>query len=540
MPKRIGQLLEENGIIDHAKIEYALSVQKTVKKRVGDLLIDLNFVTDREVAEILSKQSGIPFKELVASEPSKDALAAVPRNFSAQNNILPLAIEDGKLIVAIADPYDERTKTMLSRFSNGQISYFLSSRSEISKNIEKFYYLATHPIDELIDVIRKNILNNLAISVENLVNLLIESAIYNRASDIHVSPTEQATLISYRIDGVMHLFYTLPSSIHTRIVSTVKIRSSMDIAKSNSPQDGSMNYEIFNEKYDFRVSTVPTIYGENLVIRILGGNNQISLHQIGFDDSQLDMIDKAIKSPFGIILVTGPTGSGKTTTLYALLQKINYIEKNVMTIEDPVEYKMPLIHQVAVNEKAQVTFVSAIRSFLRQDPDAMLIGEIRDEETAALATKSALTGHLVLSTLHTNDAIGAISRLSDLKIGNFLLSSSITAIIAQRLLRKLCSFCKKEYCADDQTKKKLGVEKNIYKHVGCGKCTKTGYIGRIAASEIVLIDNKIRGMIAENRSPVEFYEYTAKKGVATIKDSAVALLKQGITDLSEIERVFGV
>ncbi len=540
MTKRIGQLLEENGIIDNAKIEYALSVQKTVKKRVGDLLIDLNFVTDRDVAGILSRQSGIPFKELVAYEPSKDALAAVPHNFSAQNNILPLAIEDGKLIVAIADPYDERTKTMLSRFSNGQISYFLSSRSEISKNIEKFYYLATHPIDELIDLIRKNILNNLAISVENLVNLLIESAIYNRASDIHISPTEQATLISYRIDGVMHLFYTLPASIHTRIVSTVKIRSSMDIAKSNSPQDGSMNYEIFNEKYDFRVSTVPTIYGENLVIRILGGDNQISLHQIGFNNSQLDMIDKAVKSPFGIILVTGPTGSGKTTTLYALLQKINYIEKNVMTIEDPVEYKMPLIHQVSVNEKARVTFVSAIRSFLRQDPDAMLIGEIRDEETAALAIKSALTGHLVLSTLHTNDAIGAISRLTDLKIGNFLLSSSITAIIAQRLLRKLCQFCKKEYCADDQTKKELGVEKNIYKHAGCDKCAKTGYIGRIAASEIVLIDNKMRGMIAENRSPVEFYEYTAKKGVATIKDSAMALLKRGITDLSEIERVFGV
>lgn len=540
MSKRIGELLEENGIIDNEKIRYVLAIQKTVKKRVGDLLVELNFVTDQDVAKILSKQSGVPFKELYTYEPSKDALEAVPYNFSIQNDILPVAIENDTLMVAIADPYNERAKTMLGRFSSRPIAFFVSPKSEISKNIEKFYYLAAHPIDEAINLIRKNLINNLAISVENLVNLLIESAIYNRSSDIHITPTEQTTLVSYRIDGVMHLFYALPPSIHTRIISTIKIKSSMDIAKSNSPQDGSMSDEIFHEQYSFRVSTVPTIRGENLVIRILGGDNKIALHQIGFGERQLSMISKAIKSPFGIILVTGPTGSGKTTTLYALLQKINYIEKNVMAIEDPVEYKMSLIHQVAINEKAQITFASAIRSFLRQDPDVMLIGEIRDEETAALATKAALTGHLVLSTLHTNDAVGAISRLSDLKIGSFLLSSSITAIIAQRLLRKLCPFCKKEYSVDDWTKKKHGITNIIYRHIGCGKCAQTGYTGRVAASEIILIDNELRLLIAGNRPPSDFYEYTGRKGVKTMRDSAIVLLKQGITDLTEIERVFGV
>lgn len=541
MAKPIGQLLKESGIVNEEKIQYALIVQKTLQKRLGDVLLDLGFVTDYEVAEVLSEQSKMLFLDLKTISPSKEALSKIPYNFSLQNNVLPVSIDNEKMVVALSDPYNDRLKTIIQRFSDKPITYKVSPATELAKKIERFYYLAEYPTSKTLDAVRANLINNNDISVENLVNTIIGDAIDNRSSDIHISPTAEATLVSYRIDGVLHLFYTLPISVHSRLVSTVKVKSSMDIATTNMPQDGAMNYEFLHENYDFRISTVPTLYGENLVIRILGGHaNQMTLNQVGFNDEQFNIIGKAVNTPFGIILATGPTGSGKTTTLYALLREINTMEKNVMTIEDPIEFKMPLIHQVHVNIKANVTFSSAIRSFLRQDPDVMLVGEIRDEETAALAARSALTGHLVLSTLHTNDAVGAISRLKDLGIGNFILSSSLTAVIAQRLVRKLCPFCKKEIKADSDVKRKLGIKSDtIYEHLGCEQCRNTGYNGRIAASEIILLDDRIKEMIADGQSPVEIKEYVIKSGVRTMKSSAVEFLENGLTDLYELNRVFG-
>ncbi len=542
MAKPIGQLLKEAGVIREEHIQYAISVQKSVKKRLGDILLDLGFVTDYEVAEILAEQAQLEFLDLNSVSPSKEALSMIPKNFSMQNNILPVSIEDGKLIVAISDPYNDRAKAMVNRFAKGGVVYKVSPATELAKKIERFYYLAENPIEETISAMVNDVINGNAISVENLVNLIIEDAIDNGTSDIHINPSENVTLISYRIDGVLQLFHTMPISVHSRIVSTVKVRSGMDIASSNAPQDGGMSYEFLHEKFDFRVSTTPTLYGENLVIRILGGHSrQISLEQIGFGKTQLELVQKAVNEPFGIILVTGPTGSGKTTSLYAMLRKINTMEKNVLTIEDPVEFKIPLVHQVAVNQKANLTFSSAIRSFLRQDPDVMLIGEIRDEETATLAIRAALTGHLVLSTLHTNDAIGAISRLKDLGIGNFLLSSSITAIIAQRLVRKLCPFCKEEIELSVDDKKYLGVDiEKAYRHKGCDKCKNTGYSGRIAACEIVFIDDRIREMLADNASIVEVKRYLSDNNMKTMKDAVVDFVSEGLVDIDEAKRVFGV
>ncbi len=543
MAKPIGQLLKEAGIITEQHIQYAISVQKSINKRLGDVLLDLGFVTDYEVAEILAEQSELEFLELSSISPSKEALSRIPKNFSMQNNILPVEIDNDKLIVAISDPYNDRAKTMIQRFAKGGVEYKVSPATELAKKIERFYYLAENPINETIEAMVRDIVAGNNISVENLVNLIIENAIDNGASDIHINPSEYVTLISYRVDGVLQLFHTLPISVHPRIVSTVKVRSGMDIASSNIPQDGGMGYEFLHENFDFRISTTPTLYGENLVIRILGGHSrQITLEQIGFADSQIKLVQKAVSAPFGIILVTGPTGSGKTTSLYAMIRKINTMEKNVLTIEDPVEFKIPLVHQVSVNPKANLTFSSAIRSFLRQDPDVMLIGEVRDEETATLAIRAALTGHLVLSTLHTNDAIGAISRLKDLGIGNFLLSSSITAIVAQRLVRKLCPYCKVEADIDQETRKYLNdvYIDRVYKHTGCAKCNNTGYSGRVAACEIVLVDDKIKEILADNGTISNIKEYLSDKNMQTMKDSAIGFLKNGLVDVDEIKRVFGV
>ncbi len=543
MAKPIGELLKEAGIITDEHIDYALRVQKAVKKRFGDILRDLGFVTDVEIASVVAKQSELEFIDLDTVSPSKDALSIVPKNFSIQNNILPISVDGDTLTIALSDPYNERVKAMINRFYRGKIVYKVAPATVLAKKIERFYYIAENPISQTIEEMAKTVVNGGEVSIENLLNLIIEDAIDKSASDIHINPVDEATLVSYRIDGVLHLFHSLPISIHSRLVSTVKVRSSMDIATTNVPQDGAMIYEFLREKYDFRVSTVPTIYGENVVIRILGGHSKhISLEQIGFNEKQLEVVRRAISAPYGIILATGPTGAGKTTTLYALLRRINSMERNVLTIEDPVEFKIPLVHQVNVNEKANLTFASAIRSFLRQDPDVMLVGEIRDEETATLAIRAALTGHLVLSTLHTNDAISAISRLKDLGINDFLLSSSLTAVIAQRLVRKLCPHCKRPVEPDEYVKKQLSSDSidRVYEHVGCEVCNYTGYIGRIAAAEIFLVDEKIKEMIAEGVAISQIKRYLFDKGMQTMRGSAFELVKQGLTDVKEVQRVFGV
>ena len=542
MAKPIGQLLKEYGIVTEEHIQYAISVQKALKKRLGDVLLTLGFVTDYEVAEVLAKQSGLEFVDLKTLNPTVDALKLIPKSFSIQNNILPIEVDNNTLVVAIPDPYDERLKAMVKRFFRGEIVFKVAPASELAKKVERFYYLAENPIDETIKENVEQLLKGNEISVENLANLLIEDAIDKGASDIHINPLKEVTLVSYRVDGVLHLFHSLPPSVHSRIVSTIKVRSGMDIATTNIPQDGAMDYEFLHEKFNFRVSTIPSIYGENLVIRILGGTSRlISLSQIGFSDEQLDIVQKAINAPFGIILATGPTGAGKTTTLYSLLRHINTMERNVLTIEDPVELRVPLVHQVNVNPRANLTFASAIRSFLRQDPDVILVGEIRDEETATLAIRSALTGHLVLSTLHTNDAVGAISRLKDLGIGNFLLSSSLTAVIAQRLVRKLCPFCKQKVKLTDEDKKYLGVEiDEAYQHVGCEHCKHTGYIGRTAAGEVMFVDREIQEMIAEGSPISKIRNHLLEQGMITMKESAARFVKEGITDIAEVKRVFGV
>lgn len=539
MGKPIGVLLKEAGIITEEMIVYALKVQKTTGERLGETLLRIGFVTDSEVASVLANQAGFPYTDLKGATPDTKILGQIPFNFAQKSNILPFDFVEGKLVVAVGDPFDSRMLSNMERFSRFPLSLQVAPEGELRRKIEQLYYLADHPIQTEVEQIGIDAQADRSFSAEHLSELLLSTAIENGSSDIHISPTSFATLVAYRIDGVLQLTYTLPQVCHSRLVASFKVISEMDIADQNRPQDGRTSFEFLGESYDLRVSTIPTPHGENLVIRVLvGGSGMIPVENLGFSQAQVEQVTRLTSAPYGMILATGPTGSGKSTTLYSILRKVNSMEKNVMTIEDPIEYQMSLVHQVAVNVKAGVTFSSAIKSFLRQDPDVILIGEIRDEETAVLASRAALTGHLVFSTLHTNDAPGAVARLRDLGLGDFMLSSTLSGVVAQRLIRKLCQFCKEEVSLSslDKASFELQGEKHFSK-VGCDRCRGTGYIGRMVVGEVLEIDDEIKVLIAEGGSPHEIAAAGMDKGMTNLRQSAVALVEAGRTDIAEFMRV---
>ncbi|MDH5545329.1 MAG: ATPase, T2SS/T4P/T4SS family [Gammaproteobacteria bacterium] len=540
MAKKIGDLLKDEGIIDDDMVNYALQVQKATKERLGDTLLKLNFVTDSEIAVILAKQANMAYEPLARVIPNKLALSQIPYNFSQKHEILPVAIKENRLQLVITDPFDTKGLDQISRFTSMKYDLHVGPRGKTLRQIEQLYYLAEHPLDKDMDEIVKTVQAGKPFKAEKVVDIIIHTAIEVGASDLHVTATGFATLVSYRIDGVLKLVYTLPPQMHARIVSTFKVESQMDIAELNRPQDGRMSFEFLQQSYDMRVSCLPTSKGENLVLRILaGGQDILSLDDIGYLPEQLEVISQALKNPYGMVLATGPTGSGKSTSLYGALRRVNAMQKNVMTVEDPVEFQMPLIRQVAVNVKAGITFSSAIRSFLRQDPDVVMVGEIRDEETAILGVRAAQTGHLVLSTLHTNDAVGAIARLRDLSVGNFMLASTLSCVLAQRLLRKLCDHCKEStrVAIGDKNYPEHMHGKTVYQHKGCDHCHGTGFLGRTAVCEVLSIDDPIKDMIDRDASALEIKEHALKNGMISLRQAAFKLVEQGITDLFEIDRV---
>ena len=534
----IGELLKEAGIITEEMISYALTIQRVSRERLGDVLLRLRFTTDTEVARVLAQQSGFPFTSLEDFVPAPDALAQLPFPVAQKAGLLPVAVKGGNLIVATPDPFNSEIDSRIARFTSYPVKLQVAPASRLNRLVQRAYYIAEHPIDEEVERMAAMILAGREFSAERMFDLLISSAIDLHASDLHISPTPAATLVSYRVDGVLQLRYALPPQAHGRVVSTCKVRGGLDIADATRAQDGRMSFTFLDGVYDLRVSTMPATQGENLVVRILsGGGEMISLEDVGFNTGQLEILRTMTASPHGTILVTGPTGSGKTTSLYSMLRRINSMEKNVLTIEDPVEYQMPLIRQVEVNEKAEITFASAIRSFLRQDPDVILIGEIRDEETASQAMRSAQTGHLVFSSLHTNDAMGAIMRLRDLGIVDYVLSASLIGIVAQRLLRRLCQHCKRPMEAAPDSLWESIPKNTLYQHVGCVHCRGTGYSGRRAVAEVLVLDEGLRSMIENGASPHELGRATQERGFITMRDAAVEMVKSGFTDINEFIRV---
>ncbi len=479
--------------------------------------------------------------------------------FMKQSLFVPLELVDNTLKIGMADPVDHYTIDALRLAYGYDIEASEGVREDILETIERLYGVGSQSLETIIEEAGKDIyeidttgnddvdhLRDLASEapIIRLVNRLILNAVEIMASDIHFEPFEKEFKVRYRIDGVLHEVDPPPHRLQAAIISRVKIMAKLDIAERRLPQDGRIKLKISDKEIDFRVSTVPTVYGESLVMRILDrGNLILNLNMIGFPEKILEQYNELIKQPYGMILVTGPTGSGKTSTLYTTLAKINSSELKIITLEDPVEYQLHGINQIQVNPKIGLKFASGLRSIVRQDPDIILVGEIRDKETADISIQSALTGHLLFSTLHTNDSCGAITRLLDMEVENFLLSSTLLGVLAQRLVRVICSACKEEYVPEERLIKSMGIgeqdvaETKFYRGVGCDVCRNTGFKGRIAIFEFLQVDENIRKEII-NRSSTEIIKKTAmKKGLSTLRQDGWEKVRQGLTTIPEVLRV---
>ncbi len=558
--KPLGQILKEMGYISQEQIEVALAVQKLHKdKKIGEILEELAFVSPKEIAEALSKQFGRPYINLLDIQPSEEALRLIDQNLANKLEVMPIRITGKILFVALLDPSNEGTIEKLKKLTGYEVEYYITDRDSFYKAIKTYYLILNNPIEKFIRKFINDASQKIDVStrIPRFFENILSMAILEKTTDIHISPEKLGAHIFFRIDGIMRYYYSYPLDIHNTLVARIKILCNMDIAEKRKPQDGSFTYKFQDEEYDMRVSTVPTAYGENVVIRILSKNASLfKLQNLGFEPDILEKFRRLINKPRGIILITGPTGSGKTTTLYASLREINILEKNVLTVEDPIEYKFPFIKQTQVNEKAGYTFAKAIRSFLRQDPDVILVGEIRDEETAHMAIRASITGHLVLSTLHTNNAIGAIPRLIDMNIKSYMVASGLIAVSGQRLVRKICPFCREteEYTIEEFSKKNKYDIKLIEKLAepfldngkllinfgkGCEHCRFTGYQGRNTIVELLEIDEDIEDLIARNETPLRILQVAKNKGMKTLEEDGLIKVFRGITTVEEVKRVVG-
>ena len=542
--KPIGQLLKEKGFVTERHIAFALKEQQATGERLGEVLTRLGIVTDFEVAQVLAEQSGFPYLDLRNLVPQQKALLRVPVNLAREAEILPFRLENKTLSVAIVDPYDHRLLANLRRVVDLQVEIYVAPKSEIKRVIQWYYYLLQNPpereIQQLIERLRQN--PQLEFNAEQLWHNILVHAISQHAADIHFAPSEKSTRVYYRLDGLLELAFVFPQVVHSRLIGAIKVRAGMDIAEQRLPQDGRLRFEFLGDEYDLRISTVRGLYGENLVLRILPVKATVlHLSSLGFEKEEVRILKSLFNRPQGMILVTGPTGSGKTTTLYSALRLIDAISKNVVTAEDPVEYSFPLIRQTQINEEIGYTFAAAIRHFLRQDPDVILVGEIRDEETAMMAVRAALTGHLFLSTLHTNDSISAVERLRDLGINDSLLASTLSGITAQRLLRRLCPHCQEEYEPPAELLEKYGLpkEKTYFRGKGCEHCRHTGYLGRFAITEIFLVSETIRTLLSRGADLLTLHEAAKEEGFSPLLEAGKRRVLAGETTVEELERVLG-
>ena len=518
--------LGRSGLLSTQQIDYTRRIAASMGFSAAHTLRLLRLSTDTEIARALAAAQELPFWQPDSTWVEPEALARVPFAFARQHRVLPLSIDGAELHVAVEDPSDVDAQQRLSRHFPGRLRLRVSPRAALMSAIEMAYHFASHPsADELA---RELVRVGGELDGGRLVRLVLSDAVEHGASDVHFTPSGFALLVFYRIDGMLQLQHVLPTTLNARVASAIKVEAGMDIAESRSPQDGSFALEVVGQSFDLRVSSMPTTHGENLVVRILSLRGDVlPLDQCGFWPEQVAQIGSLMRAPDGLVLATGPTGSGKTTTLYAGLRLVNALERNIMTIEDPVEYHMPLVRQVRLNEKAAMTFSSAIRGFLRQDPDVVLVGEVRDSETARMAMRAAQTGHLVPATLHTNDALSAISRLRDLDVPAYLLSATLRGVIGQRLLRRLCSHCREP----------LGGQR--YRAVGCARCNGSGYRGRLAVGEVLVVDASLQGLIDRQAGEAEMRSHLHARGFQPMRSWGQRLVDLGVTDVQELNRVFG-
>ncbi len=541
--KYIGELLKDKGMITEEHIQYVLQEQKISKERVGEIFERLGFVTEYEVVLTLAEQEEVPYIDVDEIFPEEKILKMFNKNLCLNNVFLPIKTVGNNIEVAVSNVSDPKLGQLISRQTGLAPKFYMAERRKIVNGINKFFYFMDNPVEKLIEneinVLAQDV--EMARGMENLVKYILHLAVKMRATDIHIHPMKQATNIAFRVDGVMTSIIFLPNSLN-RIVATLKMKADMDIAEQRLPQDGRFSDTILNNSFDFRVSTIVSPQGENMVIRILPTESSVmGMEQLGFFKEHIELVETLFNEPFGIILLTGPTGSGKSTTLYAGIRKLNLLQKNVLTVEEPIEYDIPLLRQTQVNEKAGYTFANAIRYFLRHDPDVILVGEIRDEETAKTAVTAASTGHLVLSTLHTNSAVGAIPRLKDLGVRPFLIADSLIGIVSQRLVRKICNSCKTAYTPSELEKNYLKDASimNLYKGEGCEICNKSGYFGRTLVYELMSVDRVLAIMIEQETTLNRITEAARQGSFVDIFDVTAEKVKQGITTSEEAIRVLG-
>lgn len=550
---RIGDLLMQYGIITEKQLHDALTEQKTEGSKIGETLIKMGYVTQQNINEVLEYQLGIPYVELNEYEISKEATRLINESLAKRHVLIPIRVTDTELYVAMEDPLNIFAIDDVKIFSGKEIVPMLANEESILRAIDIHYgkqqaiqaaeqYKQENAVE--VDEITESEMDDPVKSapIVKLVNTILEQSVRYRASDIHIEPYEAYIRVRFRVDGKLQNMFEYDRALLNAIVARIKITSGLDIAEKRKPQDGRINIKVDKKAYDIRVSTLPTVYGEKVVMRVNSKEGFTKgKEELGLFPDDLEKFEGILENPYGIILVTGPTGSGKSTTLYTSLNEINSEDINIITVEDPVESQIQGINQVQVNTKAGLTFASALRSILRQDPDVIMIGEIRDSETAEIAVKASITGHLVVSTIHTNDAASSITRLIDMGIEPFLIGASVVGVIAQRLVRRLCPKCRERVLATTEELKTMGLpthqETYIYKKHGCHQCGNSGYQGRIGVYEILTIDHEIRQIINDNGTADEIKSLAIKNGLRTIRYNCVRLILNGTTTIDEMLRV---
>ena len=553
--KRIGDMLLEAGIITQEQLEDALEKNKTAHKKIGEMLVDLGYATEEAIGEGLATQLNIPFISLHGMKIEDDIIKLADGKLLRKHLMIPFEYKEGNvniIRVAMADPMDMRGIDDFSIITNLQVEPVIATTQDILVTLDKYYgdseaqRVAEQYAKERESRKTKeeqaedeDVANS---PIVQLVKSMIEQAARQRASDIHIEPMEDKVRVRYRIDGVLYEKSTYHINLLSAIITRVKIIGNMDISEKRRPQDGRITMMIDRKEYDIRASILPTVYGEKCVMR-LAQKKALTRDKksLGFTEQQLQLFDDMLNHPNGIILVTGPTGSGKSTTLYTAVNERNHENINIITVEDPVEANVDGVSQVQVNAKADLTFASALRSILRQDPDVIMIGEIRDRETASIAVQASITGHLVLSTLHTNDAPGTMTRLMDMGVESYLLADAMRGVIAQRLVRRLCPHCKRKRKALGEEKSMMGInpmeEVEIYEPVGCEHCNDTGFYGRTGIYEMMPVTSTLRNAIAARMSTDEIREVAVKEGMKTLHSEAVRLVLEGETSYHEMIRI---
>ena len=556
----ITEILSTQPDISQEQIEEAIRLQSENGGRLTDNIVSLGYMQEAEVLRIIGDKLNIPFRNSITDEDiDPDFISKVPLNYLKNNLIIPLRKENGSLLVALADPFDLQALNDISLLLDEETSPVICSKEEITDAINRYYRHESTNAEQMIKDMDEDVFETLSsitdepkdlLDIANdapiikLVNVILFQAVKERASDIHIEPFEKDTRVRYRIDGILYDTINPPKKYQSAIISRIKIMANLDIAEKRLPQDGRIKIKIADRLIDIRVSIIPTQFGERVVMRLLDKSSiLLGLEDIGLFPDDLSTIHSLIKRPNGIILVTGPTGSGKTTTLYGALTKVNTNDKNIITIEDPVEYQLFGIGQIQVNTKINLTFAMGLRHILRQDPDIVMVGEIRDVETAEIAIHASLTGHLVLSTLHTNDSAGALTRLLDMGIEPFLVASTLSAVIAQRLVRVICKDCKESYVPEEESLLEIGISKDqlkdgvIYRGKGCHSCLNMGYRGRIGIFEILKMNEPIKKLVLEKYDSSTIKRQAMENGMMILKEDGARKVIEGLTTIEEVLRV---